>query len=75
MTKRVRKPGKQEILQLLHRAMDHLNLGVTITNLDGKILYTNQAEAKMHGYEVSDLIGKERNHGAPGAGTFELAKR
>ncbi len=65
MTKRVRKPGKQQIPQLLHRAMDHLNLGVTITNLDGKILYTNHAEASMHGYEISDLIGQDARIFAP----------
>ena len=65
MGKQGRKPGKQQILQLLHRAMDHLNLGVTITNLDGKILYTNQAEARMHGYEISDLIGQDARIFAP----------
>ncbi|MCI0411659.1 EAL domain-containing protein [bacterium] len=65
MAKGARKPGKQEVLQLLHRAMDYLNLGVTITSLDGKILYTNQAEAKMHGYEISDLMGKDARIFAP----------
>jgi diguanylate cyclase (GGDEF)-like protein/PAS domain S-box-containing protein len=65
MTNGARKPGKQQILQLLHRAMDHLNLGVTITSLDGKILYTNQAEARMHGYEISDLVGKDARIFAP----------
>jgi diguanylate cyclase (GGDEF)-like protein/PAS domain S-box-containing protein len=65
MTNGRRKPGKQQILQLLHRAMDHLNLGVTITRLDGKILYTNPEEARMHGYEISDLVGKDARIFAP----------
>ena len=65
MAKGVRKPGKQQILQLLSLAMDQLNLGVTITSLDGKIIYTNPAEARMHGYQVSDLIGQDARIFAP----------
>lgn len=65
MAKPVRKPGKQQIPHLLHRAVNHLNLGVTITNLDGKIIYTNDAEARMHGYQVSDLIGQDARIFAP----------
>ena len=65
MAKGVRKAGKQQVLQLLSRAMDQLNLGITITDLDGKILYTNPAEGAMHGYDVSDLIGKDARIFAP----------
>ena len=65
MARPARTPGKKQIPQLLQRGIDHLNLGVTITNLDGKILYTNQAEARMHGYEVSDLIGQDARIFAP----------
>jgi diguanylate cyclase (GGDEF)-like protein/PAS domain S-box-containing protein len=65
MAKGVRKPGKLQINKLLHSAIENLNLGVTITDLDGKILYTNPAEARMHGYFVEDLIGKDARIFAP----------
>ena len=32
--------------------------GTAIANLDGKIIYANNAWAKMHGYEAAELIGK-----------------
>jgi PAS domain S-box-containing protein len=40
-------------------------MGVTITDLDGKILYTNPAEARMHGYAVHELLGKDLGVFAP----------
>jgi diguanylate cyclase (GGDEF)-like protein/PAS domain S-box-containing protein len=42
----------------LQRAMDRMQLGVTITNMDGTILYTNEADAHMHGYEPEELLGR-----------------
>jgi diguanylate cyclase (GGDEF)-like protein/PAS domain S-box-containing protein len=42
----------------IQRAMDRMQLGVTITNLEVTILYTNQADALMHGYEVEELLGQ-----------------
>jgi diguanylate cyclase (GGDEF)-like protein/PAS domain S-box-containing protein len=42
----------------IQRAMDRMQLGVTITNLDGLILYTNEADARMHGYEPEELLGQ-----------------
>jgi diguanylate cyclase (GGDEF)-like protein/PAS domain S-box-containing protein len=40
------------------RAMDRMQLGVTITDLEGTILYTNDADAQMHGYLPDELIGQ-----------------
>ncbi|HEX8360402.1 MAG TPA: EAL domain-containing protein [Longimicrobium sp.] len=44
------------------RAADH---GVTIADERGRIVYTNPAEARMHGYEVEDLYGREARSLAP----------
>ncbi len=33
-----------------------MQLGVTITDLEGTILFVNEAAATMHGYEVEELI-------------------
>ena len=43
----------------LEQAVKAMPLGVTITDLEGNILYANRAEADMHGYQVEELL--ERN--------------
>src|SRR5262249_46237189 len=42
----------EEALRSFRKAVDHLQLGVTICDLAGTIVYTNEAEAAMHGYTV-----------------------
>lgn len=46
-------------LQNLKNAIDKMKLGVIMTELDGKIIYTNQANADIHGYTRDELIGKD----------------
>lgn len=43
----------------LEKAVETMQLGVTITDLQRKILYTNAAEAAIHGYGPDELIGKD----------------
>jgi len=45
-------------LQLLKEAIETIELGVTITDLNQTIIYVNPMEARMHGYTVAELIGK-----------------
>jgi diguanylate cyclase (GGDEF)-like protein/PAS domain S-box-containing protein len=54
-----------EALRFLRKAVETMQLGVTVTDLEGNILYCNPAEAKMHGYRVKDLIGKNVRQFAP----------
>ena len=49
----------EEIRYLLESAIETIPLGVTISNKKGKIIYTNPAEAKMHGYTMNELIGQD----------------
>lgn len=42
----------------LDQSIQALPLGVTIVDLDGNIVYTNEEEAKMHGYHTKELYGK-----------------
>ncbi|HEX6926476.1 MAG TPA: EAL domain-containing protein [Longimicrobiaceae bacterium] len=55
--------GEQErraletVVRVLAKAVDNLPLGVTVTDLSGRIVYTNPAEARMHGYSVEEMIG------------------
>jgi diguanylate cyclase (GGDEF)-like protein/PAS domain S-box-containing protein len=58
----VRLPIKSQILE---KAVETINLGMTITDIDGNILFTNRAEALLHGYEPSELIGKQARIFAP----------
>src|SRR5262245_44459912 len=50
---------------LLNKAMEELPIGLTISDLEGRIIYTNPAEAAMHGYIVQELIGKDVRIFAP----------
>lgn len=59
-----RKRTEKELLQL-KKAVETMQLGVTISDLDGKILYTNLADAQMHGYQVDDLLGQDVGIFAP----------
>ena len=56
-----------EELLSLRKAVEKMQLGITITDLDGKIRYTNPAEARMHGFTVEELVGQYGAVFAPNA--------
>jgi diguanylate cyclase (GGDEF)-like protein/PAS domain S-box-containing protein len=43
----------------LEKALDTMQLGVTITDLEGRIVYTNPADARMHGWSPEELVGRD----------------
>jgi diguanylate cyclase (GGDEF)-like protein/PAS domain S-box-containing protein len=45
--------------RMLKEAVDSLQIGITISDASGRMVYVNPAEASMHGYEVEELIGRE----------------
>ena len=49
----------QARLGMLKVAVDSLQIGITFSDVNGVIVYSNPAEALMHGYTVEELIGKE----------------
>ena len=55
----------EKSLRSLEKAIETMQMGVTICDTKGKIVYTNPAEAEMHGYEAEELIGKDVNIFAP----------
>ena len=55
----------QDRLKLLREAVESLPIGITISDLDGKIIYMNFAEAETHGYAEAELIGKDARMLAP----------
>ncbi len=54
-----------ELLLQLRKAVETLPLGVTITDLQGTIIYINPAQAAMHGDTVQELLGKDVRIFAP----------
>ncbi len=55
----------ENALRLFSTAAASLPLGITITDLDGKVIFVNAAEARMHGYGVDELLGREAKQLAP----------
>src|SRR4030042_3476104 len=51
--------------RLLKEAIESLPIGITISDVEGKIVYTNLAEAEIHGYTVEELIGRDDRMLAP----------
>lgn len=51
--------SKEEEYLQLKKAVETMKLGVTISNTKGEILYTNPADAHMHGWEPDELIGRD----------------
>lgn len=55
----------EETMRSLTKAIETIKLGITITDIDGKIVYTNPADAVQHGYTVKELIGRDVRIFAP----------
>lgn len=48
-------------LELLSQALDQLGQMVSITDLNGFIIYANRAFCNKYGYSINELIGKKAN--------------
>ena len=55
---------EQELI-LLRQAIDTIPIGITITDDSGSIIYTNPAEARMHGYTLEELLCMDPRSLAP----------
>ena len=56
LTRQVRA---ESAFRRLEKAVETMQLGVTITDLEGRIVYTNPADAAMHGYSQEELVGRD----------------
>lgn len=52
-------------LRRLEKAVETMQIGVTVTDLEGRIVYTNPADAELHGYSREELLGKDVRVFAP----------
>ncbi|HXX52950.1 MAG TPA: EAL domain-containing protein, partial [Thermodesulfovibrionales bacterium] len=59
-----RKSNEGTLLSL-QKAVETMQIGVTITDRNGKIIYINPADAEMHGYQLEELTGKNARIFAP----------
>jgi diguanylate cyclase (GGDEF)-like protein/PAS domain S-box-containing protein len=55
----------EDSLRMLKEAIDCLPIGITLSDAAGKIIYSNPAEAEIHGYSREELVGKEASIFAP----------
>lgn len=55
----------EEVLRRLEQALATTEVGITITDNEGRIVYTNPADAQMHAYTVDELIGQPATIFAP----------
>jgi PAS domain S-box-containing protein/diguanylate cyclase (GGDEF)-like protein len=62
-------------LRMLRKAVETMQLGVTITDLQGRIVYSNPAEAELHGYTPEELVGQDARIFAPAAAARPLPPR
>ncbi len=60
-----RKERRNADLLRLEKAFQTMQIGVTITDPEGSIVYSNPADAAMHGWSVADLIGQPARVLAP----------
>jgi diguanylate cyclase (GGDEF)-like protein/PAS domain S-box-containing protein len=61
-----------DTLLRLEQAVGTMQLGVTITDTEGRILYTNAAEARMHGYTVDEMMTMDARDLSPPANWMPL---
>ena len=64
-----------DALRQMEHAVETMQLGVTVTDLKGQIVYTNPADAILHGYEPNELIGKDVRIFSPHEDARPMGKR
>jgi diguanylate cyclase (GGDEF)-like protein/PAS domain S-box-containing protein len=55
----------EDLARMLKEAVNCLPIGITLSDVTGKIIYTNPADMEIHGYSAEDLVGREANLFAP----------
>jgi PAS domain S-box-containing protein len=49
----------ERAMRALNKAVETTQVGITIADPEGRILYANPADAHLHGYEVAELLGAD----------------
>ncbi|MEW6777145.1 MAG: GAF domain-containing protein [Bdellovibrionota bacterium] len=51
-------PAAPDVFRWLAQVAQTTRTGITVADAQGRIIYTNAAEARMHGYRVEELLGQ-----------------
>lgn len=54
-----------EAQSTLKKVFDTMQIGITISDVNGRIIYINPSDAEMHGYNVEELLGEDVRIFAP----------
>lgn len=54
-----RKVDQEHSIAVFGKVLNTMHLGVTITDTSGKLIFTNLAVARMHGWTIEELLGRE----------------
>ena len=65
LSRQAKPEDEHAALLQLRAAVEAMQIGVTITDTQGRIVYVNAADAAMHGYAVAQLIGRDAHIFAP----------
>jgi len=55
------RKAREEQLYLLKNTVEMISTGITIADMEGRIVYANPSEARMHGYEAGEMVGENVN--------------
>ena len=58
LTEITKRKNAEERIRLLSTAIEQTTEGVAVSNMDGDLLFVNNAFANMHGYDSKNVIGK-----------------
>ncbi len=61
----IERKRSTDAFRQLDKAVSTMQLGVTVTNLQGRVVYINAAEAEMHGYTREEMIGRDARRLSP----------
>src|SRR5262245_17705696 len=61
----VERKRSLDTLRQLDKAMETTQLGISVTDPSGRIVYVNRAEAEMHGYQPSEMLGMDARSLSP----------
>jgi diguanylate cyclase (GGDEF)-like protein/PAS domain S-box-containing protein len=51
--------GSAELVRVLRKAVRTMQLGVVVTDMEGRIIFANSALARVHAYAVAELLGRD----------------
>ena len=61
----IERKRSMDAFRQLDKAVSTMQLGVTVTDLQGRIVYVNAAEAEMHGFTTEEMLGRDARRLSP----------